>query len=1248
MNTVSTPAKPPLLAARARALAGSRGARRWGRGILIFLVVFGLLGFFAAPPLIRSVAERELGTMLLRPVTIQHIALNPYTLAFEASGVRIAEADGQGDFVTLGKLRLRPSWSSLFRLKPVVAEVLVDTLHVNIVRTAEQRFNFSDIAESFAKPAPEPKPPSKPLMFSVSNIRLENSRIDFDDRVLGEQHHVEDLRIGVPFVANIPSKIEIDVQPLIEATVDGSRFSLSGKTKPFARSLDSTIALKLDHLELAPLVAYAPVALPVKLPKAQLSTDLLVHFSRAEDQQHVSLGGTVDLDSVAVTDTAGAPLFEAAKIHLAADAIEPLVPSARLSELRIESPVLNVSRDAGGVLNLSRLAPAAGNAPAKAAAEAPATKPASESTPATPAAKDAALPDVALRSFVLSQGRVRYEDHAAGAVQYTVEPLEITVRDLATRTEAPASYSLKAHLAQGGDVALDGSLVVPTRRLEAKLQVAALALPAFQPYLTPFLAAKLGGGTLGLQLAASVDAGAAEPKLVVGASEISVEGLKLVPERSRVAAVDLGRATARITGVDLAARRAELAAIEVERLNLTAERTADGSIDLAQLVRTPKAAPAKAPAPAAARKSAPAEAPWHYAVAQIALSQSALTFTDRSTASPVALRLSGLAAKVSNFSDDAGSKLPVELSGTLQRKGRFAARGTVVREPLQAALNLRGSDLDIATFSPYLATGINASIASLRLGLGGNATVAQGRDGLKAGYKGDVRLGDLSLLNRDTSEPFAGFHELSVTGIRAAYEPAGTDIDIGRIALSDFFAQVLLDANGKLNVGELMKKPAEAAAADSATPAAAAPEAPAAAPAEAAPPPAAPAAPAPAFRLHVGEIALASGKIDYTDNFIKPNFSANLVDFGGTIGTIGTDVAEPAAVDLKARLNESGPVAISGTMNPLAAPPLLDITANAREIELTRFAAYSTKYTGYPIVKGKLQVDLHYALKDNLLKANNHIFIDQFTFGDRVDSPTATNLPVRLAISLLKNSRGEIDVDVPVSGSLSDPKFSVGGVIWRAFLNLITKAVTSPFSLLAGAFGGGADELGYIDFAAGSARLEATQAAKIEKIAKALADRPAIKLDLSAHVDPALDTPGLKAATVERQVKAQKIKDVVGRGESIDVDSITVEPAEYEKYLTRAYKAADIKKPRNAIGIAKSLPVDEMKRLLTESVTVGDAELRQLAERRTAAVQQAFVGKVDASRVFLVAPKLESAPAKAGEDGKDKGSTTRVDFTLKD
>jgi hypothetical protein len=395
------------------------------------------------------------------------------------------------------------------------------------------------------------------------------------------------------------------------------------------------------------------------------------------------------------------------------------------------------------------------------------------------------------------------------------------------------------------------------------------------------------------------------------------------------------------------------------------------------------------------------------------------------------------------------------------------------------------------------------------------------------------------------------------------------------------------------------------------------------------------------MKLRVGQLVLQSGRVNYTDNFIKPNFTANLVGITGTIGAFGTESTTPAPVDVGAKLAANGPLSIRGTVNPLAKKPSLDLTASAHDVELTNLTPYSAKYAGYPITKGKLNVDLHYKLDNDQLTANNHLFIDQLTFGDHIQNDTATKLPVRFAVSLLKNSRGQIDVNIPVSGSLSNPEFSIGGLIWRAVLNLLAKAVTSPFSLLTSAFGGGGEDLGYVEFDPGSAKLSDASEKKLDTIAKALADKPEAKIDLIGRADPAVDVPALRIAHVDQQVRQLKAKDAVGHGESVDPATVTVDPKEYDSYLAKAYKDADFKKPRNFIGLTKSVPAEDMKTALAEHAPIDDASLRVLAQERAQSVRQYFEGKVDGSRVFIVAPKVDA------QGIKDKGATTRVDLGLK-
>jgi hypothetical protein len=398
--------------------------------------------------------------------------------------------------------------------------------------------------------------------------------------------------------------------------------------------------------------------------------------------------------------------------------------------------------------------------------------------------------------------------------------------------------------------------------------------------------------------------------------------------------------------------------------------------------------------------------------------------------------------------------------------------------------------------------------------------------------------------------------------------------------------------------------------------------------------------------VSIGKINLKEGNIHFSDFFVKPNYSANLTGVQGAISELKPET--PGDLDIQARLDNAAPVEIKGKINPLAKDLFLDIIADAKEIELSPMSPYSVKYVGYGIERGKLSFNVKYKLENRKLSAENKIILNQLTFGDRVESPTATKLPVLLAVALLKDRNGVIDVDLPISGSLDDPQFSVGGIVLRIIINLITRAVTSPFTLLASAFGSGGsgEELSYIEFENGRANLNQAAQGKIATLAKALGNRPALKLEIIGRVDPLTDLDGLKRVSVERKVKAQKLKELARKGEAPrSVDEVEIAPSEYPRFLKAAYGEETFPKPRNIIGLAQDLPVPEMEKLMMQHAQASEDDLRQLAGQRAQAVRDALLasGQASAERLFVVAGK----PFTAEERAKLKGRPNRVDFSMR-
>jgi hypothetical protein len=334
-----------------------------------------------------------------------------------------------------------------------------------------------------------------------------------------------------------------------------------------------------------------------------------------------------------------------------------------------------------------------------------------------------------------------------------------------------------------------------------------------------------------------------------------------------------------------------------------------------------------------------------------------------------------------------------------------------------------------------------------------------------------------------------------------------------------------------------------------------------------------------------------------------------------------------ADVSLRGRVQGTASLEITGKANPLARPLALDLQAKVRDLELPPLSPYAIKYAGYGIERGKMSVDLAYVVAPSgELTASNKIVLNQLAFGDKVEGATAS-LPVKLAVALLADRHGVIDLDLPVSGSINDPQFSLGGVILKVITNLLAKAVTAPFALLASAFGGGSSELSRVDFAPGVATLDASARESLDKVATALADRPALTLTVVGESRLDRERDAWKKERLAQLVRAEKRRQAIAGGAGAQAE-VTVSEAEYPVLLKEVYKRADIVKPKNVVGLAKDLPTDEMEALLLASITVADDAMQQLAVRRGVAVRDYLASRaIAADRLFLGAPKTASDDA---------------------
>ncbi len=723
-------------------------------------------------------------------------------------------------------------------------------------------------------------------------------------------------------------------------------------------------------------------------------------------------------------------------------------------------------------------------------------------------------------------------------------------------------------------------------------------------------------------------------KLALG--KLGIHGAKIdyrndVMERPLGAGVDKLDLTVSKISVDLATQT-----INIDSVN-------SSSADFALVNGKPNTAAVKdhadKPGPAAAQVSNKGSPGFGINVTDVDIKGWTSRMEDQGLTKPAITRISNLAIRLQNLSNSPGKTGKLDIAAQVNQKGNVGINGDVGLAPLHADLALNLDGVDLMPLQPYVTNRLNLVVTSATVTSKAALKLDQANDGtLTGGFDGDLGIGNLATVDKLSSNDFVRWKLLAFRGVKVQLSPLA--VNINQVALDDFFARVIVDPNGRINLqdvavqdGAEQKSLTEESAVT--TPAATPAQAPVPAPASKATEPVQ-ASPMPPVRIR--QIALKRGSVRFSDNFIKPNYAANLKDMGGTVSNLSSDAKTNADVDLHGNVN-SAPLNIVGRVNPLSGNLFLDVKADVKGMELAPFTPYSAKYVGYGIEKGKLSFDLAYHLENRKLEAQNRVVLDQLTFGEKIDSPTATTLPVQLAVALLRDRNGVIDINLPIGGSLDDPQFSVTGIIFQVIGNLITKAVTSPFALLGSLFGGG-EELSLLEFDPGRSTVSPAGEAKLNTLAKALVDRPGLKLDITGRFDPNADRDGLRRAGIERKVRKLKLKQLLDKGQSVDINTLVITPEEYPVLLDKVYKDEDFSKPRNLVGLQKDLPVEEMEKLMMANTTISDDNLITLGNHRAQAVKDWLVknGQVPAERIFIIA-------AKSGE-GSDKAKANRADFAL--
>ncbi|MBP4000618.1 DUF748 domain-containing protein [Pseudomonas koreensis] len=839
--------------------------------------------------------------------------------------------------------------------------------------------------------------------------------------------------------------------------------------------------------------------------------------------------------------------------------------------------------------------------------------PASEPTPADPDAKPFPL---RIDRIQLAGGNLHFVDaRPSEPIEFLYDKLDFELKNLSTLPEDNADMTLVAIGPAGGQIDWKGNFSLIPIASEGTLKITDGQMKAFWPYVRDAVPLVLENGVVSLSTDYKLNL-SKETELLLSNVAVNIAPFAIKAPDGRPLA-KLERLDVSDTTVDLAKQQVVVGKIRSQKLETWAALEADGQLDWQKLFASQpsklaaKAAAEPANTPAAAdspkpESTAPSK-PWQVLIKDVQLRDYKVHLADRSAKPEVTLDVTPLNVDLQNFDSLNGSPFNLRLDTGLGKQGKISADGVVNLAPVTAQLNVKTQDIDLRVAQSYINPFIRLELRSGMLGSDLKVNL-KSTDPLALSVTGRAQIDQLHTLDTLKTRDFLKWQQVVVEGLNYQH---GDSLSIDRVNLFQPYARFMINDDRTTNIDDLLiPQPADSGAKTAA---------------------AKPASNDKPLGIHIGGIAINDGSANFADFSLTPNFATAVQQLNGQIGTIDSRQAKPASVDIKGKVDRYAPVTIKGAVNPFDPMASLDIATSFKRVELTTLTPYSGKFAGYRIRKGRLNLDLHYLITKGQLKAENKVVVEQLQLGEKVDSPDAVSLPLKLAIALLKDVDGKISIELPVTGDLNNPQFSVMPIVWQTLRNLIVKAAAAPFKLIGGLVsGGGSEDLGTVSFAPGSSDLSKDAEAALVKLSQALKERPALRLEIEGTAAKSSDGPLLAEQRLEREYQYNYYKMLQRRGDKVPAQASLIQVPDNEKgpLLEGIYRTRlKTQPPAEWKDLGKEERTARMRADVIKFWSSSDVLLRQLGQDRASSIKDYLVdkGQLADDRVYFIDANLGEA-----------------------
>lgn len=817
--------------------------------------------------------------------------------------------------------------------------------------------------------------------------------------------------------------------------------------------------------------------------------------------------------------------------------------------------------------------------------------------------------------FEINNGIVEFRDESkAKPISMDIVPIHISLRNFSTTQGSDNAYAFTAEVGKGEALAWEGTVSLEPLESDGKVSLSGVKLKTLYQAVQDRFQFDMQQGELALSAMYHFDLRGQAPRATVKDGKLSIRGLAIGERGLPEPLVSIPVADVEGIQFDLEKRSIRVEKVHTADARFDAWMDAGGVVNLQQLFAPAGISGEKAAEPVSANKKTASE-PWTVGVDVVEIKNYQAKFEDRTLTTPGVLEVDALDVTVKDVQIPFTKPLPVSVSLTLNRTGHVDVRGQVAVEPMKADLEIKITQIAIHPFQPYLDRFLDADVREGAIDLNGSVQYAKEHPkGPMLRFQGNLAVNQLLVTDRKEFEDVGSWKSLAFNRVALDVEP--TTVRIGEILWQEPAVQAVMESDGSLNLSKLLVasppgdaqgEPAKEVSRKSA-------------------------AKTDPLTIIIDQVRLVKATAIFRDLSVVPPVKTGVTDFGGTIKGLSSKQIKKADVDLAGRIDHAAPLKIAGKINPLSEDAFTDLVITLQGMDVTSAGAYSGKYAGYGLSKGKLSLDLKYKVSQQVLEAENLVSIDQLTFGQKVESPDATSLPVPLLVALLQDRKGLIAVDLPIRGNLADPDFKYGRVVISTLLNLLGKVVASPFSLLGKLVpgGGSGDDLQFVEFQPGSAVLADDEVKKLALLEQALDERAGLRLDIKGTADAVVDGAALRRRKLMDRLVTKLRRE---RGKPVGPEEVSAE--EEQRFVAELFAELQAKQAGvsgKTAEQAESTPpsAEEMKERVLAEIPVADADLEFLAMERGEAVRTRLLesGKLGSGRVFL----LEAGAADPGHE----------------